>query len=574
MNTFSRRLLTLCALGCAALTLQAQTRPSFEFFQTDPFPSNGMAVGDFNRDGKLDLISYTNIALGNGDGTFRPPTSIGTPSDGYIADEVVGDVNGDGKLDVVLVVGDPSGNIGYIDVFYGNGDGTFQNVVANPTAYFPTSVTVGDFNGDGLLDVAVGDVRGNVEIYKNVGGKSFTPFTMIKITSASDEVMMVRAGDIDANGTMDLAASTNTSAYVLWGDGHGNFTPILLGAQNAQQGGVQLDVTDVNQDGSKDVVVWFDCGTPTPVGKGPGEICTDVEIYYGQGNRTTFHRQALIDTANDVRNFAAVDVNGDGIADLVGYIWANHASQSGTAIYLGHPDGSFDQTATVLLGSNANVSMVPGDFNRDGKIDLASLGTIALNATPTAPCATSQINPTVTVCAPVNNTYLTSPFRIQATTDDRTAVTALQNYLDGKLVYNQPVSSFNTTQAASLGSHLLVTKAWDASGLSFRSNRNITIFSGTPGATCPAALNTASLCMPGSTNVTSPVHILGNATTAALPTAAQLYVDNQLVVNNTQPGNTALDMPLTLSSGSHYLVFKVFDANGTSYSAAKSVIVQ
>jgi FG-GAP-like repeat/Bacterial Ig domain len=571
MNNLSRFCLAVSTIACAAMpiTLHSQSSPSFEFFQTSPNTVGGSASGDFNGDGKLDVLSYTTLALGNGDGTFKPPTSIGPTKGGLLNDIAVGDVNRDGKLDVVGVEQGQNLASNYVDIFYGNGDGTFQPVISFKTAYYPRSVAVGNFFGSGRLDVAVGELSGAVEIFRNTGN-GFILNNSLQITSAPDSVEFVRAGDIDANGTVDLAVATNTSAYVLWGDGQGNFSPVLLGSPNPPQGGVNLTVGDLNQDGNQDVIVWFDCGMPPPAGHSSGQICTDVEVYYGQGNRTTFHRQALIDTNNDTSNFSPVDVNGDGIGDLVGFVYANSSNQTGMAVYLGHPDGSFDQTpTTVLLGA---AGYVPGDFNRDGKIDFAGIGEVALNATPTAPCATSQINPTVTVCAPVNNAYLTSPFRVQATTDDKTNVTALQAYLDGKLVYNQPVTTFNITLSAGLGSHFLVTKAFDASGVSFRSNRTVNIFSGTPGLTCPANLNTANMCLPNATNYTSPVHVLANATPSAIPTAVQLYVDNQLVIN-VQNQSTALDTWVNLSPGSHYLVFKVFDASGTAYTAAKSITV-
>jgi hypothetical protein len=330
MNNFSRFCLAVSTIGCTALpiTLHSQSSPSFEFFQTSPNTGGGTASGDFNRDGKLDVLSYTTLELGNGDGTFQPPTTIGTTHGGLLQDEVVGDVNGDGKLDVVIVEEGQNLASNYVDIFYGNGDGTFQPVTSFKTAYYPTTVTVGNFYGSGLLDFAVGDIQGAVEIFKNTGGNGFVLSNSLKITSPPDEVTMLRAGDIDANGTVDLAAATNTSASVLWGDGHGNFSPVLLGAQNAQQGGVHLTVGDLNQD----VIVWFDCGTAPPAGTGPCQICTDVELYYGQGNRTTFHRQALIDTSNDAGSFSAVDVNGDGIADLVGFVLANYSNQTGMAV--------------------------------------------------------------------------------------------------------------------------------------------------------------------------------------------------------------------------------------------------
>jgi hypothetical protein len=485
----------------------------------------------------------------------------------------MGDLNGDGKLDIVLLEEGQNLTSNYVDIFYGNGDGTFQPAQSFLTAYYPASVALGNFTGNGYLSIAVGDLHGVIEMYNNTGGKTFTPGNSITLPGTSNSVSTVRAGDIEDDGITDLAASMGSAAYVLWGDGKGDFTTVQLGTFPTQ-GYLGLSVTDVNQDGAQDILLWFDCGQAPPAGHGPGGFCTQSGVYYGQGNRTTFYRQAFLDTSNISNNFFAVDVNGDGIADLVGYV-LTQGELNGIAVYFGHPDGSFDQTATTFVStSNGDFTFAPGDFNRDGKIDLGGPGFVFLNATPTAPCATSQINPTVTVCAPVNNTYLPGTFQIEATTYDKNTVTALQEYIDGKLVYNQPVTTFNISQTEPVGGHLLVTKAWDASGVNFRSDRTINVFSGTPGYSCPAAPTSASICLPSGATASSPVHILGNASSAAVPTAVQLYIDNSLVIDNTTGGTTAIDTTQTLDAGSHYLVFKMFDASGASYMATKTITVQ
>src|SRR5271169_6130362 len=115
----------------------------------------GLAVADFNGDGKLDLAVANGgsvaILLGNGDGTFQAAVDYATP--GTTSSVAVGDFNGDGKPDLVVTNSDDN----TISVFLNNGSGTFPTRMDFATGSYPTSVTVGDFNGDGKLDLAIAD---------------------------------------------------------------------------------------------------------------------------------------------------------------------------------------------------------------------------------------------------------------------------------------------------------------------------------------------------------------------------------------------------------------------------------
>ena len=131
-----------------------------------------MFVGDFNGDGKLDLFlpgdinsaNHPIILLGNGDGTFQPriDSSSFAVSGTYARGWAVGDFNGDGKLDVVATTPSLSADSGGVVVLLGNGNGTFGPAIANPPplSHYSRWVTTGDFNGDGKLDLAVADGQG------------------------------------------------------------------------------------------------------------------------------------------------------------------------------------------------------------------------------------------------------------------------------------------------------------------------------------------------------------------------------------------------------------------------------
>ncbi len=116
-------------------------------------------MGDFNGDGNLDLAVANNgsntvsVLLGDGTGHF---TWLRLRSAGTFLQWRSGDFNGDGKLDLVVVnAGIPSCQVRTVSVLLGDGTGNFTLASSPATGAYPWSVAVGDFNGDGKLDLAV-----------------------------------------------------------------------------------------------------------------------------------------------------------------------------------------------------------------------------------------------------------------------------------------------------------------------------------------------------------------------------------------------------------------------------------
>ena len=586
----SPRIFFACAaVAAVAATASAQSPLSFEL-NTDTYNSyTAMSVtqGDFNRDGKPDLVvgggakgTDITLRLGNGDGTFQAPMLVGVADTSEVLEVLAGDVNGDGKLDVVaLCIG------GTFDVFLGNGDGTFRTPVAVATVNSPRTATMGDFFGNGLLDVAVGDANGDIEVFKNVGGENFALTSTIPVGNGS-AIMKTRAGDMNADGHADLGVLTHYGAYVLWGDGSGGFAPVLMKSYTSNAPAA-LNVGDVNQDGISDVMVSYNCSASVQSQFAPA--CAGWDVFYGQANKQVRYGHAVTQAGVvAIRQPWGVDVNGDGVADLVGETTSAGGDLTGLVVWLGHADGTFEQTGqSFVASSGSGGGLVAGDWNRDGRMDFAQTlpgqaqTEIYLNASARAACATSAVSQSVTVCAPVDGTYSPSPVTVQANAFDTTTVTAIQEYVDHALVTSKSGSSLNLSLTEALGPHYLVTKAWDAKGMSFRSDRRITVYSGTPGETCAAAVGTANLCLPAGASSGPQVRILANGATMYVPTAAQLYVDGKMVIDqqNCTPygaclgGTTAIDTTETLTAGSHTLVFKLWDAHGDVSMAEKSVMV-
>ncbi len=171
---------------------------------------DSVAVGDYNRDGKLDLAvakggsNGVSILLGNGDGTFQTAVNYSVNNPQSVA---VGDFNGDGKLDLAVAKGGSNG----VSILLGNGDGTFQTAV-NYSVNNPQSVAVGDFNGDGKLDLAVSNSASNtVSILLGNGDGTFQA---AEDYSVGSNPLSVAVGDFNGDGKLDLAAANSASNTV------------------------------------------------------------------------------------------------------------------------------------------------------------------------------------------------------------------------------------------------------------------------------------------------------------------------------------------------------------------------
>jgi hypothetical protein len=256
-----------------------------------------LSEGDFNGDGKLDLAvsnyegSSVSILLGNGDGTFQPQATLGTLSEPF--GSAVGDINGDGIPDLVvgndlesgglnIFLGDGSGGFtsgtaleggdclmepvladingdGYLDivvgnycgsgieVFLGNGDGTFgaPSVIGTGAVL---GLVVADFNGDGILDLAAANYgNGLLGIYLGVGDGTFGSVSPIVLP----DVFQVVAGDVNGDGEVDLiTASESSGINLLYGNGDGTFQAAVLAASG---GYLALAAGDLSGNGSLDI---------------------------------------------------------------------------------------------------------------------------------------------------------------------------------------------------------------------------------------------------------------------------------------------------------------------------------
>lgn len=279
-----------------------------------------LAMGDFNADGKLDLVAAnsTNVSvlLGNGDGTFQPPTTVvPTGPYGTISSVAVGDFNGDGKLDLGVASsyyipggwgyygGYPGWYADTASVLLGNGAGAFATSgSASSTFYGRATAAVADVNNDGKQDLVLGGNSGYVSVHLGDGlgglGSSLNSYAPQVPTAQS-----MALGDMDKDGKLDVVVANpySSGVTVLQGNGLGGFTTDSAHNFATDSYIDAVALADFNGDGKLDVEATSSSGT--------------MNVLLGTGSGTL--RPAVIDpVAGGLYAAATGDFNGDGGQDV------------------------------------------------------------------------------------------------------------------------------------------------------------------------------------------------------------------------------------------------------------------
>ncbi|MEI7890709.1 MAG: FG-GAP-like repeat-containing protein [bacterium] len=393
---------------------QVNTNKKIVGSATNNYFGTSMTAGDFNADGKIDLAvgCGNNVCIFFGDGTI-PATSSGADvvisgarSTSTSVTLAVGDFNADGKTDLGVADWMYGAATGQVYIFYGSSNlpttisASSANVIITGAAsnYFGASMTAGDFNADGKTDLAVGCSQWTSKVYLFYGGN--LPATLVAtsadVTFTGSQMFgqTLASGDLNSDGKTDLVVNSNNNGVtrIFYG---GSFSASIAEASanvtitgESATFGIYMTVGDFNTDGKTDLALG-DAWVSSSIGK--------VYIFYNDGSiPTTAVNADVVLTGGAINdNFCSSitsgDFNSDGKTDLVVGAYGTNAN-TGTVYFYETRDAyawqiQKTQTANRISGAMGQeltitgkydsgqyrfgASMATGDFNADGKMDLA-----------------------------------------------------------------------------------------------------------------------------------------------------------------------------------------------------------
>jgi hypothetical protein len=315
-------------------------------------------IGDLDGNGLSDVVfahhgaGEVSVGLGNGDGTLRSETHF--PVGGAPEDIVTGDFDLDGRLDVAVAITKPVAPHAVV-ILLGDGAGGLAAFGTLPFSLAPLALSTGDFDADGLLDLAIGVGRfsDNQRVFVALGhGDGSFALASTGGSALLGSPLWMASDDFDGDGALDLAIGRDRAPcddlLLLRGDGTGRY---LVNEPRSIIDSCALPrfvTSDPTGDGLPEVLVLDDSGVTT---------------YLATGGVSFERRRDLPTTQPD--QLVTFDADRDGRLDLV----YSFQAKTSLGIQLGNGDGSFREVPALPTGIVVD-QLAAGDVNRDGIVDL------------------------------------------------------------------------------------------------------------------------------------------------------------------------------------------------------------
>jgi hypothetical protein len=311
-----------------------------------------VAIGDFDRDGTAEIaagMSNRHVYV------ISRRNHWGSDFDGVGSFVTAADVNHDGQTDLVV-----AGQGSRVMTLLNTGRSLFTGLPLDPAGSSPRSVAVGDFNGDGREDLAMANsLSDTVAVYLGNGDGLFG--VRGAFSSGGSWPSSIAVADFNGDGKADLVVAnthyaSNTVAVFL-GRGDGDFDPLTTFSSDGT-GPWPVVAGDFNGDGNADFAV-------------ANYYSDTLAVFLGRGDGSFDSGTTFPTGGSHPRCLAIGDFNGDKISDLaVGY-FVGHARESSVGVLLGSGDGRFALPMTHADEHAHSTDLAVGDFNGDGKADLA-----------------------------------------------------------------------------------------------------------------------------------------------------------------------------------------------------------
>jgi hypothetical protein len=348
----------------------------------------GASTGGIYQSGGYDQsVPMFQILMGRGDGTFvdslaygvSPGPSAQRGSVGYGAQIAGGSFTGSGKGDVLVLDGNASG---VLTVLPGDGTGGLGAAITSVSTVSPAMVVAADMNGDGKPDAVVAGMSAGAPTLAVLINQGNGQFAAEQDYALPDVPVSLAVGDFNGDGRPDVAVgvaappggSGPTGVYVLFGQANGTLTaPVRIDGSLYPTG---LAAGDLNGDGRTDLVV-ADQGVASYVGSAQ-QVNGALHVYLGNADGTFTAAVAPTTTATNYTVAALTDLNGDGKLDLVvaGDVLTTTAGAGAPTVYalLGNGDATFKTPNAITLAGNDGIgatAIALADFDKDGHIDVA-----------------------------------------------------------------------------------------------------------------------------------------------------------------------------------------------------------
>jgi hypothetical protein len=415
--------------------------------------TGSMVAGDFNNDGILDLISINgdntlSFYKGLGGGKYASPVIQPLSLLNREQQVVVADFARHGTLDLAIVSGD-------ITILIGNNNGTFRQGTNINVGGSAQSITLADFNGDHIPDIAVSvcpsQGRCESKVYLGEGNGLFRLSATLQ-----DGGGQIVSGDFNADGHQDIVVIAGNEVVLYLGKGNGTFESPILASLN---GGALLAVGDFYNNRIQSLVAL----TGNFIGNGNFQN-TIYSLRYSNGHLLVENQNILPPSGAPYQVLAAGDLNGDFKDDI--FIGGGDVNVSLANYLLGNGNGTFGQLSPDISDGAIPLSAFIRDLNGDSRHDIAASFAFApgpddgvetwINTSAATNCSLPPANQLVVhICAPFSGQVVGHTFTFRGSGSAFNGIAKrMELWIDGKKVAQNLEDQLKATVKLTRGKHV------------------------------------------------------------------------------------------------------------------------